>query len=173
MRAQLCMNSVREMLFHSRINQCRWKYIHIAFLSSSLKLVFGRNYGFEIETHQQSQQKKVQTEPSGDLILCTLRFNVHSSQFLLVVRLLSTRENEVLFQKRVRGFITVSKHEKTDRARGRKPSVFTVFDCVWKPWWNHMHVTELACLGWMITLWIINEFEEKQSNVESFLSVPF
>ena len=36
-----------------------------------------------------------------------------------------------------------------------------------------MHVTKLACLGWMITLRIINEFEEKQSNVESFLSVHF
>ena len=25
---------------------------------------------------------------------------------------------------------------------------------------NHMHLTKLASLGWMITLWIINEFEK-------------
>ena len=25
---------------------------------------------------------------------------------------------------------------------------------------DNMHVTKLACLGWMITLWIINEFEK-------------
>ena len=28
---------------------------------------------------------------------------------------------------------------------------------------NQMHVTKLASLGWMITLWIINEFEEEHS----------
>ena len=75
------------------------------------------------------------------------------------------------FKTECEGFIRVSKHEKTDRARGCKPSVFTVFECL--ETLTHMHVTKLACLGWMITLRIINEFEEKQSNVESFLSVHF
>ena len=28
---------------------------------------------------------------------------------------------------------------------------------------NQMHVTKLVSLGWMITLWIINEFEEEYS----------
>ena len=68
--------------------------------------------------------------------MCTLQVNVHSCQ-LGEKRGLNFRcdcsqheKMKYCFKTECEGFIRVSKHEKTDRARGYKPSVFTVFECL-------------------------------------------